>query len=73
MAALAGMEASAWYAFAALVPPLFFWGLDAYYLALERRFRHLYELVDLEAPLPPSQKTVRPYWLNPTSAPKAAG
>lgn len=33
------------YAWIALIPAVVFWALDAYYLALERAFRDLYETV----------------------------
>jgi hypothetical protein len=70
--ALAGKGANSSYAVVALIPATFFWGLDAYYLALERRFRALYALVDGEGPVPPAQKSVKPYVLDPTRAPAAA-
>lgn len=41
--ALASKEANQWYLLVALVPTLAFWGLDAYYLRLERLFRRLYD------------------------------
>jgi hypothetical protein len=43
--ALAAKEKFAGYALVALVPAFCFWGLDAYYLRLERAFRDLYKTV----------------------------
>ncbi|HSS48402.1 MAG TPA: hypothetical protein VLX28_05605 [Thermoanaerobaculia bacterium] len=40
---LAAKDAKAMIALVALVPVLVLWGLDAYYLALERKFRRLWE------------------------------
>jgi hypothetical protein len=40
---LAAKDAKAMIALVALVPVLVLWGLDAYYLALERKFRELWK------------------------------
>jgi hypothetical protein len=42
--ALAAKDANPFYAAVALLPALFFWGLDAYYLRQERLYRGLYNL-----------------------------
>jgi hypothetical protein len=41
--ALGAKDANASFALLAVAPTLIFWGLDAYYLSLERRYRALYE------------------------------
>jgi hypothetical protein len=41
--ALSAKESDQSYAFLAVYPALAFWGLDAYYLQLERRFRKKYD------------------------------
>jgi hypothetical protein len=63
--ALAAKDANVHYALLALVPVLFFWGLDGYYLLLERRFRKIYDLVLTEAKLPVARRMIQPYVLNP--------
>jgi hypothetical protein len=50
--ALAAKEKFAGYALIGLVPALCFWGLDAYYLRLERAFRELYKSVADEGAAP---------------------
>jgi len=50
---LAAKDAKAGIALVALVPVLAFWGLDAYYLTLERKFRALWNAA-IAAPAPPS-------------------
>lgn len=42
---LSAKDAETKYALLSLFPALFFWGLDAYYLLLERHFRDLYDAV----------------------------
>ena len=42
---LAARDANSGFAVVALYPALAFWGLDAYYLRQERRFRALYDAV----------------------------
>jgi hypothetical protein len=41
-----------WFALLALVPIFVFWLIDAYYLKLERRYRHLYDDLCLHAGTP---------------------
>ncbi len=41
--ALSAKDGKAPFALLAVAPALIFWGLDAYYLSLERRYRALYE------------------------------
>lgn len=55
--ALAAKDASLRFVLVALVPTIFFWGLDAYYLGLEGRFRSLYEVLRAYTPegIPPSE------------------
>lgn len=45
LSALAAADARESFAYVALFPALLFWGLDAYYLRQERRFRALYNSV----------------------------
>ncbi len=45
--AVAANSQNSWFGFIALVPPVVFWGLDAYYLRQERLFRSLYDRVRL--------------------------
>lgn len=40
---LSAKDANPWVALLALLPVSIFWGLDAYYLALEHKFRDLYK------------------------------
>jgi hypothetical protein len=47
------------FALAAMIPVLFFWGLDAYYLNLERQFRKLYEVILLEEKKPENERTIQ--------------
>ncbi len=60
--ALAGKDIDKMYFFAAYIPILTFWGLDAYYLLQERLYRALYDKVRLlpknkiDFSLNPSQK-----------------
>lgn len=42
---LAAKDSNARFAFVALIPPICFWALDAYYLRQERLFRKLYDQV----------------------------
>jgi len=49
-------------ALVALVPSLAFWGLDAYFLSAERRYRALYDLVARQSP------DVDPFFMSATSA-----
>lgn len=43
--ALAASDANPYFAFLAYVPSVVFWGLDGYYLSMERLYRKLYEIV----------------------------
>ena len=43
--ALAANDSNGTFIIVAYVPLITFWGLDAYYVTLERRFRHLYDIV----------------------------
>jgi hypothetical protein len=43
LVALAAKDTDLRFSVLALIPPLIFWGLDAYYLRLERLFRALYD------------------------------
>jgi len=67
MFALAAKDANGMYAVLALFPIALFWGLDAYFLAQERRFRSLYDHV---AKLDESQvdfsMDTRPFSTRPT-------
>jgi len=42
---LAAKDSNAKFAFLALIPPICFWALDAYYLRQERLFRKLYDKI----------------------------
>ena len=57
---LAAKDSNARFAVVAFYAALTFWGLDAYYLRQERRFRALYEAVRLD-------KDVTPYAMSPAS------
>lgn len=46
--ALAAKDTNGWFAVISIFPCLMFWGLDAYYLAQERRFRSLYDAVRIK-------------------------
>lgn len=48
--ALAAKDASLRFILVALIPTVFFWALDAYYVGLERRFRELYDAVRPHTP-----------------------
>ena len=53
---LAAKDSNRTFAILALFPALAFWGLDAYYLRMERRFRRLYEKIcssNTGSPVPP--------------------
>jgi len=56
---LAAKDSNAGFAIVAFYPALAFWGLDAYYLRQERRFRALYDAVRLDM-------KVTPYAMDPT-------
>jgi hypothetical protein len=47
-----------------MVPVLFFWGLDAYYLNLERQFRKLYDVILLEEKKPENERTIQRFSMN---------
>ena len=48
----------------ALIPAAFFWGLDGYYLYLERTFRAIHETVAEELTKPESERKLRTYSMN---------
>jgi len=61
---LSAEKANERYACVALLPALIFWGLDAFYLRLERLYRKLYDAVRGAPGLPkpePFSMDVRPY------------
>jgi len=60
--ALEAKEAERMYAIISLLPALSFWGLDAYYLRLERLFRKLFEdAARAESPIPMYSMDLRPF------------
>lgn len=46
--ALAASDTNPFFAFLAYVPAIVFWGLDGYYLSMERIYRKLYEIVRMK-------------------------
>jgi len=76
---LAAKDAKAGIALVALVPVLAFWGLDAYYLMLERKFRDLWgEAVKADPETPPAflmspGKLSVDDWIEAVARPAVAG
>ncbi|MFA5342935.1 MAG: hypothetical protein WC381_03095 [Kiritimatiellia bacterium] len=60
--ALSAKETNHGFLFIALFPAVAFWGLDAYYLRLEAKFRQLYDEVRM---MSEEQWTANPFDLNP--------
>lgn len=54
-------SATALFGVAGMVPVIFFWYLDAYYLNLERKYRRLYEAVLAESKLPTGERQIEPF------------
>ena len=69
--ALAAKDADARFAYLPLVPVLVFWGLDAYYLYQENRFRDLYNWVrkGMEDITPQKRQAIGPFSLQPDEVP----
>lgn len=63
LVALAAKDTDLRFSVLALIPPLIFWGLDAYYLRLERLFRALYDDVR-QLPEQELLRTVGPFSLS---------
>ena len=70
--ALAAKDVNASFAYLALVPVLMFWGLDAYYLWQEKRFRDLYNWVRLGMKSITLQQRdeIGPFILQPSKVPR---
>lgn len=62
--ALAAKEASPWLLAVAIIPVTFFWGLDGYYLHLERTFRAIHETVAEELEKPAGDRKLTTYSMN---------
>ena len=69
--ALAAKDANTSFAYLALVPVLMFWGLDAYYLWQEKRFRDLYNWVRLgmQDLTVEQREAIGPFTLQPSKVP----